>query len=101
MAAQNLVNLGSEKTETPAGSKPEERECLHLKGCRLRNAYKHKQERGVLTIAAQSLVSLSAEKTETPAGSRPKTAEKRCETAGTKKAETLPTEPSKDKKRPQ
>ena len=50
---------------------PEERECLHLKGCRLRNAYKHKQERGVLTIAAQSLVSLSAEKTETPAGSRP------------------------------
>ena len=43
----------------------------------------------------------SAEKTETPAGSRPKTAEKRCETAGTKKAETLPTEPSKDKKRPQ
>ena len=101
MAAQNLVNLGSEKTETPAGSKPEERECLHLKGCRLRNAYQHKQERGVLTIAARSLVSLSAEKTETPAGSRPRTAEKRCKTAGTKKAETLPTEPSKDKKRPQ
>ena len=61
----------SKKTETPAGSRPEEREGLHLKGCRLRNAYKHKQERGVLTTAAQSLGSLRAEKTETPAGSRP------------------------------
>ena len=49
----------SKKTETPAGSRPEEREGLHLKGCRLRNAYKHKQERGVLTTAAQNLVSLT------------------------------------------
>ena len=101
MAAQRLVSLRSEKTETPAGSRPEERECLHLKGCRLRNAYKHKQERGVLTIAAQSLVSLRAEKTATPAGSRPKTAQNATKPQAQKKVKTLPTEPSKDKKRPQ
>ena len=47
------------------------------------------------------LVGSGSEKDQTPPKSEPKTAQKRYETAGTKKAETLPTEPSKDKKRPQ
>ena len=70
MASQRLVSLRSEKTETPAGSRPEEREFLHQKGC---------QERGFRTIAAQIFVSLRSEKTETPARFEPMPSKKHAE----------------------
>ena len=70
MASQRLVSLRSENTETAAGSRPEEREFLHQKGC---------QERGFRTIAAQILVSLRSEKTETPARFEPMPSKKHAE----------------------
>ena len=70
MASQRLVSLRSEKTETPAGSRPEEREFLYQKGC---------QERGFRTMAAQILVSLRSEKTETPARFEPMPSKKHAE----------------------
>ena len=49
MAAQRPVSLRSEKTETPAGSRPEERDFSAPDGVpnlHLQNASKHKQGRG-------------------------------------------------------
>ena len=58
------------KNNALAGSRPEEREFLHKKGC---------QERGFRTIAAQILVSLRSEKTETPARFEPMPSKKHAE----------------------
>ena len=69
MAAQRIVSLRSEKTETPAGSRPEE-QFLHQKGC---------QERGFRTMATQIFVSLRSEKTETPARFEPMPSKKHAE----------------------
>ena len=103
MASQRLVSLRSEKTETPAGSRPEEGEFLYQKGC---------QERGFRTMATQILVSLRSEKTETPARFEPMPSKKHAErmphvTFGTykkplrncslKNPETLLLEPTKNK----
>ena len=91
MASQRLVSLRSEKTETPAGSRPEEREFLHQKGC---------QERGFRTIAAQIFVSLRSEKTETPARFEPMPSKKHAErmphvTFGTHKKQSFGSETTK------
>ena len=101
MAAQSLVSVRFEKTETPArfepmpskkhadrmlhvtfgthkkqsfGSEtPERQQQSNL--CQAKNpskrTYNHKQERGFRTMAAQSLVSVRFEKTETPARFEP------------------------------